>query len=149
MKAAWVAFGVVVATIFLATIWSIGNGLTAGSRFQEAARQAADEALPQLLGSWDARKLEELAAPELKESVSFDQMAKMMADLKSKLGKLEKLQPAKVGNFETPGVDKSGGPFIVAPCVAKAKFEKGDATIEIKMVRVEGKWRVGNFFVRR
>lgn len=148
MKVGWVVLGVVVATILLATIWSIGNGLTAATRFQEGATRDANRILPLILKDWSVAELRSNAAPELLENVSEAEMTKMMTELKGRFGAMKKLEPAQLGNFETPGIKNEGGPFMVAPFTALGHFEKGDAVVELKLVRSEGKWRVGNFFVR-
>jgi hypothetical protein len=148
VKGTWVVLGVIVGIIFLATIWSIGNGLTAVGRIRESAQQEADSVLPLILKDWSADELSKNAAPELKENVSVPAMLKMMSELKAKLGNFKSVDKAKIGNFESPSTGNQGGPFMIAPFTALGHFEKGDAVIELKLVRSEGKWRVGNFFVR-
>ncbi|MBX7132388.1 MAG: hypothetical protein K1X67_06895 [Fimbriimonadaceae bacterium] len=148
MKAGWVVFGVVVASILLATIWSIGNGLTATTRFRESALREGDKMLPPILEDWSVAELRGQAAPQLLENNSEQDIAKMMADLKARLGPLRSLGKSEAGNVHSPSVKNEGGPFMVVDYQATGTFEKGKAVIEVKLVRSEGKWRIGNFFVR-
>ena len=148
VKAGWVVFGVVVASILLATMWSIGNGLTATTRFREGALRDGDRIIPPILKDWSVAELKANAAPQLLENVSEAEMAKMMAELKAKLGPLRSLGKSEAGNVHSPSVKNEGGPFMVVDYLATGTFEKGQAIVEVKLVRSEGKWRIGNFFVR-
>lgn len=143
----WVVLGVIIGVIFLATIWSIGNGLTTVGRVRESAQAYADEALPAILDGWNADELISRSAVELKKNVPAEQTRRIMAELKDRLGAFKSVEKARMGDFVMPA-DSTTGPYMVAPFVADATFEKGKAVVEIKLVRQEGKWKIGNFFVR-
>lgn len=144
----WVVLGVIIGVIFLATIWSIGNGLTTVGRVRESAQIYADQALPAILDGWSADELIARSAVELKRNVPEEQTRQIIADLKTRLGAFKSVKTAQMGDFEMPG-ESTSGPYMVAPFVAKAQFEKGEAVVEIKLVRQEGHWRIGNFYVRQ
>lgn len=147
MKSKWVVLGVIIGVIFLATIWSIGNGLTSVGRVRESAQTYADEAIPAILDGWSADELIARSAVELKKNVPAEETRRIVGELKSRLGAFKSVEKAQMGDFEMPGQSNSG-PYMVAPFAANATFEKGQAVVEMKLVRQEGKWKIANFFVR-
>lgn len=140
--------GVIIGTILMVTIWAIGNGLTSVGRIRETAGAYADSVVPKIVGEWNAKELAAQAAPELKENADEAAMEGMMNDLRAKLGKPKKIEKAQIGDFASPSRRNDSGPFIVVNVVVPAEFEKGKATVELKLVRREGQWRIGNFFVQ-
>ena len=117
-------------------------------KVRESAITYADEAVPAILKDWSAAELNRRSAAELRANADPKQMGKMLSDLKAKLGAYQSSEKGQMGNFEAPGTNNTGGPFMVAQVTKAATFEKGKAVVDVKLIRREGKWQVANFFVQ-
>ena len=135
--AAALAFVVVVAVGIGALVWT-GRGLDAESKAY------VDAAVPAIIAHWSKEALLDRATPELRAAVTPDQIAALF-DKFSRLGALVEYEGA-TGDSNMSFVVGRGG-RISAAYEAKAKYEDGEATLRVVVVKRDGKWWIQNFHV--
>jgi hypothetical protein len=141
-------FFAVLGIIFLAIIvlGAIGIGFIAvrGNALDKESRAYADGAIPAILTGWSQQELFARASPEFKQAVTPEKLDQMFHWFTS-LGRLQKCEPAQgqAGITVTPQTGK----VISGQYTANAKFEKGDATIKLVLIKHGEQWQIASFYV--
>lgn len=131
------AFVAVAATGIAVLVWT-GRGLDAESKAY------VDAAVSAITAHWDKEALLDRATPELRAAVTTDQIAALF-DTFSRLGPLVQYEGA-TGDANMSYFTGKGGQ-ISASYQAKAKFENGEATLRVVLLKRAGEWRIQNFRV--
>ena len=84
------------------------------------------------------------ASPEFKHAVTIDQLDHLFDWFRS-LGPLERVEPPR--GQATMSATTQSGERITADYVAKANFEKGNATIKLGLIKHGDQWQILRFSV--
>jgi hypothetical protein len=140
------AFALLGIAVFAAMI---GTGIVA-ARIAQLSKDASayvEDAVPRIVGSWDAGELEKRLPPELLSAQVSDELKSYFSNL-SRLGNLRKMgKPVgRVGSGAYPGTRINGR---WADYSVSADFDGGPARIECVLQRTQDSWRIATFSVRR
>ena len=142
-------FFIILGSIFLALIvlGAIGVVFVAvrGNALDKESKAYADAAIPAIVTTWLDKALLDRASPEFNQATSAVQVYHMFRSWESSLGLLQKCEPAKGQSLMS--VTTYGGKTISAQYTAKARFERGEATIRLVLVKHGGQWRIVRFDV--
>ena len=142
-------FFIILGSIFLALIvlGAIGVVFVAvrGNALDKESKAYADAAIPAIVTTWLDKALLERASPEFNQATSAVQVYHMFRSWESSLGLLQKCEPAQGQSLMS--VTTYGGKTISAQYTAKARFERGEATIRLVLVKHGGQWRIVRFDV--
>lgn len=105
------------------------------------------ENIPPALETWDAKKIEPVAHPNLLKENPTEQTQKTFDELKVKLGKFEKVEKWKLQAFDRD-FELGGKTTVAAIIEGNGVFEKGNAYVEVTLVRSETKWQLARLMVR-
>ena len=144
MKKFFAVLGIVFLIIIVLGAVGIGFIAVRGNALDKESRTYADAAIPAIVGGWSEKELVDRASPEFKKAVTQQQLDQMFHWFTS-LARLQKCEPAQgqAGINVTPQTGK----VISGQYAAKAKFEKGDATIKLALIKHENQWQVLSFYV--
>ena len=131
-----------VALIAVATL--IGYGAYKGSKLDVSSKTYVDEIVPVIVSSWSSEDLMKYASPQLRQIVIEEQLKQLLLKL-SKLGHLKKFDGSK--GDSNVSLTTQYGKVVSATYVAKAKFENGDAEINVRVIQNNGQWQLLNFYV--
>ena len=115
---------------------------TRGKTLNEESKVYADAAIPAIVGSWSERELIDRESPEFKQAVSQQQLDELFQRI-STLGHLQKCEPAQ-GQSMMSAMTHA----IKAHYIAKATFEKGEAEIDLSLIKHGDQWQIESFFVK-
>ena len=142
-------FLIILGSIFLALIvlGALGIGLVAvrGNALDKESKAYADEAIPAIVTTWVDKALLDRASPEFNQVTTAVQVYQMFRAWESGLGHLQKCEPAQGQSLMA--VTTYGGKTISARYTAKARFERGEATIRVVLVKHGDKWQIAKFDV--
>jgi hypothetical protein len=141
-------FFIVLGSIFLAVIalGAIGIGIIAyrGNALDKESKGYADSAIPAIVSAWSEKELLDRASPEFKKAVTIDQLDRLFRWV-SGLGQLQKCEPAH-GQALMSATTQTGK-RISAEYIAKATFQKGEATIKLGLIKHGDQWQILGFHV--
>jgi len=141
-------FFIVLGSIFLALIVLGGMGIAfiaiRGTAFDKESKAYADSAIPAIVTTWSEKQLLDRASPEFKKAVTIDQLDRLFRTF-SALGRLQKCEPAQ-GQAIMSATSQTGR-MTSGEYIAKATFEKGEATIKLVLIKHENQWQIGGFHV--
>jgi len=129
------AIGLVLGAIAFGIFAYIGTGT------DRSSKEYVDAAVPQIVSNWSTDELMNRVAPSYLSMFKRADMDKLFQSF-SKLGSLQKYNGSTGSsnfNFGSSGVE------ITAKYVAQASFQNGDATFNVYLVRVDGKWMIAGF----
>jgi hypothetical protein len=137
-------FFIVLGSIFLALIvlGAIGIAVVAvrGTALDKEGKAYVDAAIPAIVTTWSEKELLDRASPEFKQAGTVDQLDRMFRWFSS-LGRLQKCEPAQGQAIMQTGRMTTG------QYTAKATFEKGEATIQLTLIKHGNQWQIGGFHV--
>jgi hypothetical protein len=141
-------FFIVLGSIFLAIIilGAVGIAVVAikGSALDKESEAYADSAVPAIVSMWSEKALLDRASPEFKKAVTIDQLDRLFRWVGG-LGQLQKCEPAE-GQAAMSATTQTGK-RISAQYTAKAKFQKGEATIKLGLIKHDDHWQILSFYV--
>jgi len=144
MKRFFVVLGVVFAVLLVVMGVFIGFAAYKGSKLDASSKAYVDANVPPIVSTWSEAELLKRASPELLKVVSAEELSLLFKKL-SQLGSLVKYEEAK-GNSNIV-FTSAEGKVITANYVAKATFDKGSATIQIRLIEKNGQWKLLRFYV--
>jgi hypothetical protein len=107
----------------------------------------ADAAVSAITARWDAKQLLDRATPRLGSSPRPAQWKSLFETLARQLGPLVDY-PGAAGNTCAPDVANPDGPTEAAYVyIAHAKFRAGGATVQISVLKRDGRWMIDYFQV--
>jgi hypothetical protein len=118
-------------------IWN-GRGLDVESKAY------VDAAVPAITSHWSKEALLDRATPELRAAATPDQIAAVFNNF-SRLGPLVQYEGAAGQANMMYLLGK--GEQVSASYEAKAKYENGEATLRLVLLKRDGKWQIQNFHV--
>jgi hypothetical protein len=142
-------FFIVLGSIFLALIilGALGIAFIAmrGNALDKESKAYADAAIPVIFTTWTDKALLDRASPEFNQAITAVQVYRMFRELESKLGRLQKCEPAQ--GQALMGISTQSGKTTSAEYTAKVQFEKGKATIRLVLVKHGDQWQILRFDV--
>ena len=141
-------FFTVLGSIFLALIVLGGIAIAfvaiRGNALDKESKAYADSAIPAIATGWNKKELLGRASPEFKKAVTSDQLDRLFRWVSS-VGPLQKCEPAQ--GQATMSATTQTGKVISAQYTAKATFQKGEATIKLRLIKHGDQWQILNFHV--
>jgi len=144
MRKLFVVLGVVFAVLLLAFGAFVGYAAYTGSRLDASSKAYVDANVPPIIGTWSSAELLKRASPELRKVVSDEELSRLFKKL-SQMGALIKCEEAK--GDSNVSFTPAEGKVITASYETKATFEKGPATIKIRLIQEKGQWMLLKFYV--
>jgi hypothetical protein len=142
-------FLIILGSIFLALIvlGALGVGVVAvrGNALDKESKAYADAAIPAIVTTWLDKALLDRASPEFNQATTPVQVYHTFRSWESGLGRLQKCEPARGQSLMS--VTTHGGKTISAQYTAKARFERGEATIRLVLVKHGDQWQIVRFDV--
>jgi hypothetical protein len=139
---------IILGSIFLAVILlgAIGIAFLAirGNALDKESKSYADSAIPAIVSVWNQKELLDRASPEFKKAVTIDELGRLFRWFSS-LGRLQKCEPAE--GHSLMSATTQSGKVISAQYIAKATFEKGDATVTLGLIKHGDQWQIFRFEV--
>jgi hypothetical protein len=136
----------VLISIFLAIIvlGAIGIGLVVfwGSTLDKESKAYANSAIPAIVMRWSEKELLDRASPEFKKAITIDELDRLFRWF-SGLGRLEKYEGAE-GEAILSATSQTGR-LISAEYTASAIFQKGEATVKIRLIKHGNQWQILSF----
>jgi hypothetical protein len=144
MKKLFAVLGIIFLIIILLAAVGIGFIAVRGNALDKESRAYADAAVPAIIMNWNEKELLDRASPEFKKAVTQEQLDQMFRWFTS-LGGFQSSEPTQgqAGITVTPQTGK----VISGQYTAKAKFEKGDATIKLVLIKHGDQWQIVSFYV--
>jgi hypothetical protein len=141
-------FFIILGSIFLALIVLGGIGIAfvaiRGNALDKESKAYADSAIPAIFSTWSEKELLDRASPEFKKAVPIDQLDRLFR-VASRLGQLQKREPLQ-GQALMSATTQTGQ-MTSAQYVAKATFQKGEATIKLGLIKHGDQWQILSFHV--
>src|SRR5262249_13657737 len=97
-----------------------------GDRLDKESKAYADAAIP-AIAAWSEKELLDRQSPELKQTLTQQQLDLTFQRLSLALGHLQKCEPAQ-------GQSIMSGKQVKATYISKAIFEKGEAVIQLDLI---------------
>jgi hypothetical protein len=144
LKKVFVVLGVVFAALIVIFAGLFGIAAYKGLKLDASCVAYVNANLPPILGTWSEEELIQRAAPQLLKAAPDAQMSLLFAKLKQ-LGPLEEYEGAT--GSSNVSMTTQAGKVVSGNYTAKAKFEQGDATINVRLVQIAGEWKIVGFHV--
>jgi hypothetical protein len=129
-------------TIVTVIVGSILYDFYQGSEYSETAVPYIEQIIP-IISKWDSAAIRELMVPEVSAAISDDKFAQTMT-MFSKLGALQSMEEPEFQEVDTGGKTVIGMQTIVEYEV-DAKYENGDALLNIKLLDRNGSFELYQF----
>jgi len=144
MKKLFYVLGTIALVIVVAGGIGIGVLIHNGSALDAEAKAFVDSVVPAIGARWDKDDLLGRATPELREYAKPDDVAALFQRF-SQLGALMKYEGSQ--GQALMAYNSGSGSAVSATFTAKAKFQNGDATFRVALVKRDGQWMIQNFYV--
>ena len=145
MKKFFAVLGVIFLIVIVVGV--VGFALIAmrGNALDKESKTYADAAIPAIVTTWNAKELLDRASPELRQSAPQQQFYQLFGRFAG-LGHLQRCEPAQGQSIS--GVTWQNGLQEKAEYTAKATFDKGDAVIDLALIKHGDQWQILWFFVK-
>ena len=130
---------IVIAAAYVAYTMHAGGGLDASSKAY------VDRVVPEIVAAWSAGSLKREASAELRQRAAGDEIDAAFRKFAA-LGDLVAYRGSK-GEARIP-ITPRPGTTVTATYEASAKFEHGEAAIDVGLVQRAGRWEVARFLVK-
>ena len=125
-------FGIA-AAIFIPRTLKLGRSATAYIR----------DVVPKIVAHWNTQELVDRATPELLSAAKSRKEIDRLFVMFQQLGSLKHLDTPKGG--VTSGAFTGTGAVTLGTYTAQAEFEKGAASVQIQLRRVNNEWKINGF----
>jgi hypothetical protein len=141
MKKVLVVAGGVILVVLIVLGCFVGYASYEGSKLDASSKAYVDECVPAIVSAWSKDALLQRSSPELLNILKAkpDETDLLLAKF-SKLGALRQYDGAKGDSFVA--YNTAGGKTTTANYTATARFENGDAQITIRLIQLDGQWRI-------
>jgi len=133
-------------TLVVIVAAGIGVGLLIykGNSLDTESKAFVDSVVPAIAANWSKEQLLERTTPELRASIKPEEL-RAVFDAVTQLGPLVEYQGA-TGDANMSYMAGSGS-SVSASYVAKVRCKDGAATIQIALVKRDGRWMISGFHV--
>ena len=115
-----------------------------GGALDKESKAYTDSAIPAIVTTWSEKELLDRASPEFKKAVNIDQFDRLFGVF-ARLGRLQKCEPAE--GHSLMSATTQAGRQVTAQYIAKATFDKGEATIKLGLIKHGDQWQILGFHV--
>lgn len=143
MKPVLIVLGVLAALgiACCAGVFFMGKGVyNAVGDLTKGADTYSARVFPEIAKDWDFDAVRKESSPEFQQQVSDGALKGLLKIYKTKLGAFKSVGPFASDNFQIRTVN--GDNFSEVRTKADAKFEKGDAKIELKCIKRGETWKL-------
>jgi hypothetical protein len=145
MKKLFTILGVIFAVIIVIVLIAAAIFIPRTLKLDREATAYIQDAVPKIVTNWNSQELVDRATPELlaagKSRGNIDSLFVMF----QRLGSLKHLDTPK--GIVTSGTYTGTGMVTLGNYKAQAEFEKGEATVEIQLRRVNDTWKINGFHI--
>jgi hypothetical protein len=143
-------FFYILGIIFAVLIVAIGIAVFAAIKSTNAvdaeAKQYVDQSLAAILPKWNSDELLRRASPQFKEATNPGDLRALFDTAVDALGGLTDYQGARSQGANVSAF-MGAGTIATATFLAQAQFQKGTASITVKVRKVDGTWMIDLFDV--
>ena len=145
MKKLFAILGVIFAVIIVIIVIAAAIFIPRTLKLDREATAYIQDAVPKIVTNWNSQELVDRATPELMAAAKSRDKIDRLFVIFQRLGSLKHLDKPKgtVGSSAFTGA----GTVTLGSYTAQAEFEKGEATIEIQLRRVNGAWKTNGFHI--
>jgi hypothetical protein len=144
MKRILIALGVAFLALVVVVVAFIGHNAFTGSALDKESKAYVDAAVPAIISSWNEQELLKRASPEFQHATGPGDVDRLFGWFRT-LGQFQKYEGAN--GEATISVTPQTGRVISARYVAKAVFDKGEANIEVVLMKHGNLWQIAGFKV--
>jgi hypothetical protein len=116
-----------------------------GAALDAESKAYVDDSIITITAHWNKDELLKRASPHFRQITKPDDLQALFDAAATGLGPLVNYEGAKGDSMVSAMV--GSGTTISAKYVAKAKFQSGDANIQITLLKVDGDWTIEGFFI--
>jgi hypothetical protein len=139
-----VVLGALSLVVIVAATAGVGILAYRGNALDAESKAFVDGTVPAITASWSKQLLLDRATPELRQSVKPEQLTALFETV-SRLGPLLEYEGATGQSYM--GYNVGSGGIVSAIYIAKARFQNGDATFRLVLMKRDGNWMIHNFRV--
>ena len=136
--------GATALTVLVAAVIGVGVLVWHGRALDAESKAYVDGVVPAITAHWDKEALLDRATPELRASITANQISALFDNL-SRLGPLVEYEGA-TGDANMSYYTGKGGQ-VSATYQAKARYQNGEATLRLLLLKRDGEWRIQGFHV--
>jgi hypothetical protein len=103
-----------------------------------------DDAVVAITSSWNPNELVQRFTPELHESAKFEDVEALFSAADAALGPLVTYHGAEMQTWKS-SASVGGGSQTMVVYLAQARFERGDASFTITLIRLHERWMIHGF----
>lgn len=146
MKKFFQILGGIFLVLVLIVAVMVGVGVYQGAGLDASSKAYVEANVQPVVATWSKDELMSRAAPQLVEIIRKDpdQLDQLFAKL-SKLGALKSLSEPK--GQALLAVNAGSGKTVSASYTESGEFENGHADFNIKLIQIDGQWRLAGFYV--
>jgi hypothetical protein len=144
MRKVFYGLGVIFAIIIVAGAGGLFLLSHNGAALDRTSKAYVHDSVVAIAANWDAKELWTRAAPELRNVANENEVRGLFDAAKGALGPLIEYRGSK--GEATIWFDHSKT-VISAKYVAQCRFEKGNATVQIVLLKQDGKWMIEGFHI--
>jgi hypothetical protein len=122
----------------------IGYASYIGSTLDKESKAYVDRSVPAIVSSWSEEELINRASPEFKQAIEQAEMNRLFRWFRT-LGPLETYEGSQ--GQATISVTPQTGKVVSARYLTKGRFERGEATIQINVIKHGDAWQIAGFKV--
>jgi hypothetical protein len=145
LKKGLMALGAITLTVIVGITIVFAIMSVMGPKFDSESKKFVEETVPIICSSWNYQDLTCRASTELLNSASDEDFKLVFKNFSEKLGHLKKHKvsagEARIGFFI------QNGKVVTADYIVDAEFDKGPATIHIRLIKRGDKWQYKQFFI--
>ncbi|MCK6449356.1 MAG: hypothetical protein L6R19_00635 [Alphaproteobacteria bacterium] len=130
--------------VLMAAAIGIGVLIMRGAAGDPESKAYAEAAVRAIAADWKKAELLDRATPELAATAKPAELDAWFANL-SRLGRPLEFAEAKAQGWKS--LHTLGGSTVQADYAIDARFQNGDATFRIGLLKRDGVWRIRGFFV--
>ena len=146
MKKFFIVLGIIFAVLLAIGATGIGVVVMRGNALDKQSKAYADDTIHAIVDGWNGRELLQRASPEFKKIATQQQIDQQFQRFSAAFGRLQKLEPAH-GQSVMSATTLSGG-TIKAEYATRATFEKGEARIQLDLIKHGDQWQILGFFFK-
>ncbi len=139
------ALGIVSLSLLAALGMALAYGAYAGSRLDASSKAFVEQAVHAISANWAPSEVLALASPQLRAALHDEDLKATLLTL-SRLGQLRTFDGARGGSEMS--FSSTNGRVITANYVATATFENAAAEIHMRLIQVDGHWKLLEFFFK-
>jgi hypothetical protein len=116
-----------------------------GAALDAESKAYVDDSVVTITAHWSADELLRRSTPNFRQITSLDDLQGLFDAARTALGPLVDYGGSKGDSMVSAIV--GSGTTISAKYVARAKFQKGDADLQLTLLKIDGGWKIEGFHI--